>query len=64
MARMSKLQRSQRAHRRLRDKYSQKVGKVARDKVFYHNYCLDRQNRIDRVLTQNERKSIWNSFVN
>ena len=62
MAKMTKLQRSQRAHRRLCNKYNKMSGRLNKDKAFYHDYCHDRQNRIARVLTPGERKAIWNSF--
>lgn len=53
---LSKLERSQKAHERLRWKYSS-----LHKKHIYHLDCIRKQNRENRVLTKEERKKIWNS---
>lgn len=56
MAKLTKLERSNRAHKILRDRHSS-----LHRKHQYHQYCISNQNRSKRVLTRSERKKIWDS---
>jgi len=65
MARMSKLQRSQRAHTRLMRMASKNVGLVsgASKKFNYHSRVLSAQEKRGEVLTKTEKRSIWKNTL-
>ena len=63
MARLSRFARSQKAHRRLYNKYGNKTDRVGRHKAFYHWDCHKSQEKLGRVLTPSEKKTLWNSYL-
>ena len=62
MARMSKFQRSQRAHRRLMKQAAKNFGLVsdASKKFNYHSHVMSAQEKNGRVLSRQEKKALWN----
>ena len=62
MARLTKLQRSQNAHFKLRMKHADTPGKKGEIKFTYHNKILARQKALGRVMTRSERKMEYDSI--
>ena len=60
MAKMTKLQRSQKAHVRLNKLYAN-LGNTAKNRALgnYHAECIERQNRSRRVLSKQERRKLF-----
>ena len=62
MAKMSKFQRSQKAHSRLYDKHMHISGKVNYLKRRYHESVWNAQKAKQRVLSLSERKKIYKTI--
>ena len=62
MAKLSRLQRSQNAHSRLRMKHADTPGKKGEIKYTYHNKILAKQKALGRVMTRSERKMEYDSI--
>ena len=62
MAKLTRLQRSQNAHSRLRLKHADTPGKRGEIKYTYHNKILARQKDLGRVMTRQERKMEYDSI--
>ena len=60
MAKISRFQRSQRAHSSLRNKYAHNRSIKGVVKHAYHKEVLARQKAYGRVLTPNEKKIVYN----
>ena len=63
MARISKIQRSNNAHKRLQNKYDYIPGNTAEIKYRYHLRVRVRQEKENRILSKKERRGIFNHFV-
>ena len=61
MVKMSRLERSQMAHRRIYREYCNRTDYKGRRKAFYHWDCHKAQEDFGRILTKNEKKKLWNS---
>lgn len=59
---MSRLERSQNAHRRLRNKLIHKKGKSAEVKFMYHSEVMDVQKSAGRILPLESRRMIFQSI--
>lgn len=57
MAKLTKRQRSNKAHQRLRAKYASMPGRNSEIKFFYHNEVIKRQH--NRVLSRSEKAKIY-----
>ena len=63
---LSKLERSQRAHERLNRKYNFDLPSSARNRAYgnYHANVMDRQRAAGKVLPKSERESIFRWWWN
>lgn len=62
MAKLTRFQRSQNAHFKLRKKHADTPGKKGEIKYTYHNKILARQKALGRVMTRSERKMEYDSI--
>lgn len=62
MARLTRLQRSQNAHSRLRMKHADTPGKKGEVLFTYHNKILQIQKHQNRILSKSERRMEYNSI--
>lgn len=65
MARISKFQRSQKAHARLNKLYLNR-GNTDKNRALgnYHAECIDRQSRSKKVLSKQERRKMFKWWCN
>ena len=60
MAKLTRLQRSQKAHQRLKTKHVYTPGIKGDILMRYHNNILNIQNAKKRVITKSERRDVYN----
>ena len=58
----TRLERSNAAHRKLRNNYNFIPGKAADVKFYYHNEVIDRQLKSGRVLSKSERSKVYKTI--
>ena len=63
MAKLTKIQRSNNAHKRLQNRYDYMPGKTAEIKYRYHLRVRVRQEMENRILSKKERRGIFSHFA-
>lgn len=63
MAKLTKIQRSNNAHKRLQNRYDYMPGNTAEIKYRYHLRVRVRQEMENRILSKKERRGIFSHFA-